>query len=66
MINPPIDKLIEKVGCKFALVCLVSKRAHIVAEKYSGVLEELNDTALTYAAKDIYESRIEAAPYENI
>ncbi|MDR3021424.1 MAG: DNA-directed RNA polymerase subunit omega [Clostridiales bacterium] len=59
MIQPPIDKLIDKVGCKFALVCLVTKRAHYIVEKKSDALFESKETPLTYAAREIFEGKIE-------
>jgi DNA-directed RNA polymerase omega subunit len=59
MINPPIDKLIDKVGCKFALVCLVAKRAHIVVEKRADALLESKDTVLTYVAREIFAGQVE-------
>ncbi|MDR1138468.1 MAG: DNA-directed RNA polymerase subunit omega [Clostridiales bacterium] len=59
MVNPPIDKLIDKVGCKFALVTLVAKRARYVVDKYQDQLDESNETALTHAAKEVYKGRVE-------
>lgn len=59
MINPPIDKLVEKIGCKFALVCLVSKRAHFVEGKRKDEHEKSGDTILTYVSKEIYDGKVE-------
>ncbi len=33
LVDPPIDKLVEKVGNKYALVGLLSKRARNLMEK---------------------------------
>jgi len=60
MINPPIDKLIDKVGCKFALVTLASKRAHDILDKNPDILLESQDTLITHVAKEIYEGKVEA------
>ena len=38
MIDPPIDKLIEKIGCKYALVCVTAKRARYLLDKRSEML----------------------------
>ncbi|MCL2599533.1 MAG: DNA-directed RNA polymerase subunit omega [Firmicutes bacterium] len=60
MINPPIDKMIEKVGCKFALVTLVSKRAHEVVDRQPDSFFESGDTLITYVAKEVYEDKVES------
>ena len=33
MIDPPIDKLVYKVGCKYALVAVIKKRARYLLDK---------------------------------
>ena len=58
MIYPPIDKLIDRTGCKYALVIATAKRAKFLAEKKADMLEELNDTAISYA-KEIYDGKVE-------
>ena len=50
MIDPPIDKLITKVGCKYALVSVTAKRARYLLDKRSEM----------YAAKELYDGRVEA------
>lgn len=56
LIDPPIDKLIEKVGCRYALVSIVSKRAHNLQQR---VVEQgdvsADNTFVSMAAKDLYE-----------
>ena len=50
MIEPPIDKLIKKAPCRYALVCGLAKRAK---ELNSTKLQELEDAhikAISYAA----------------
>ena len=61
MIEPPIDKLIEKVGCKYALCCLVTKRARYLQEKKPAVLEDSGVKAVTYAAREIFQGRVVAS-----
>ncbi len=60
MIDPPIDKLVEKVGCKYALVCLITKRARYLLDKKSDMLNETGDKAVSVAAHDVYDGRVEA------
>ena len=59
MIYPPIDKLVDKTGCKYALVIATAKRAKYLAEKKADMLEEINDTPISYAAKEIYDGKVE-------
>ena len=33
LIDPPIDKMVDKVGCRYALVCIVAKRARVLQQK---------------------------------
>ncbi len=59
MIEPPIDKLIKKAPCRYALVCGLAKRAK---ELNSTKLQELEDAhvkAISYAAEEIYGGKIE-------
>lgn len=59
MIDPPIDKLIEKTGCKYALACLVAKRAKQVVEKRAGYLEETGERPVSVASQEIYGGKVE-------
>ena len=58
MIEPPIDKLIDKIGCKYALVRLVVDRAHQLNDKYPDMLEETGVRAVSMAAKEIHEGKV--------
>ncbi len=60
MIDPPIDKLIDKIGCKYALVCVTSKRARFLLDKRGEMLETSKINPVTYAAKELYEGKVEA------
>lgn len=60
MIEPPIDKLVEKVGCKYALVCLVTKRARYLLDKKAEMLEMTGVRPVTLAATEVYEGKVEA------
>ncbi len=60
LIDPPIDKLIEKIGCKYALVCLVTKRARDLQQKISedGALSP-DTNPISYAASEVYSGTVE-------
>lgn len=60
MIDPPIDKLVEKVGCKYALVGLVSKRAKQLIEVKQGELEASGERAITLASYEVYKDEVVA------
>lgn len=58
LIDPPIDKLITKVGCKYALVCLVSQRARYLEDKKADYLAQINDNPISYASREIYNGKV--------
>ena len=60
MIDPPIDKLVEQVGCKYALVCLLTKRSRFLLEKKTDMLNAQNIRAVSYAAHEVYDGKVEA------
>ncbi|MDR0426581.1 MAG: DNA-directed RNA polymerase subunit omega [Clostridiales bacterium] len=64
MIEPPIDKLVDKVGCKYALVCVLSKRVRYLLDKRADMLESTRFNPVTYAAKEFYTGGVEAREEE--
>jgi DNA-directed RNA polymerase subunit omega len=58
MTQPPIDKLIDMIDSKYALCCLVAKRARQLLDKKPELLEETNIKAISYAAQEIYEGKV--------
>ena len=58
MIDPPIDKLIDKIGCKYALVQLIIDRAHQLNDKHPDLLADVGKRAVSYAAQEIYDDKI--------
>ena len=58
MIDPPIDKLIKKAPCRYALVVGLTKRAKDLRDMESKELEESGLKAVSYAAKEIYDGKI--------
>lgn len=61
LIDPPIDKLVEKVGCKYALVCLVTKRAREIQQKLGDESSSLHAdfNPISYAAHEVYDGTVE-------
>ncbi len=59
LIDPPIDKLVDKVGNKYVLVGILSKRARTLMEKRHDYLEQENINAVSLAAKEVIDGKIE-------
>jgi DNA-directed RNA polymerase omega subunit len=58
MIDPPIDKLIKKAECRYALTCAVAKRTRELLTSDSAYLESSGENPITLACKEIYEDKI--------
>ncbi len=59
--EPPIDVLAQKVGCKYALCVVASKRARQLLEQAQNQgMTELpgNKKALSVAAQEIYDGKL--------
>lgn len=55
LIDPPIDKMVDKVGCRYALVSIVSKRARALQQKLGEEgSKELTESPISIAARDFY------------
>ena len=48
MIEPPIDKLIKKAPCRYALVCGLAKRAKELSSTRAAELEEKHIKPISY------------------
>ena len=59
LVDPPIDTLVEKVGNKYALVGLLSKRARNLMEKRHDYLEQEDVNAVSLAAKEVADGKVE-------
>lgn len=58
MIDPPIDKLIKKAECRYALTCAVAKRTRELLNQESSYLASQEDKAVTVACKEIYSGKL--------
>lgn len=59
LIDPPIDKLVETVGNKYALVGVLSKRARTLMEKRHDYIEQENVNAISLAAREVVDGKVE-------
>ena len=58
MIEPPIDKLITKTPCRYALVCGLAKRARELSATKAKELEESGKKPISNAAQEIYDGKV--------
>lgn len=58
LVDPPIDKIIQKADCRYELVCAVSKRARDLLQQEGDRLREQKLKAISVAAKEIYEDKV--------
>lgn len=58
MIDPPIDKLIKKAECRYALTCAVAKRTRELITSESSYLADSGLKPVTLACKEIYEGKV--------
>lgn len=59
LVDPPIDKLVETVGNKYALVGLLSKRSRVLMDKRHDFLEAEGINPISYAAQEVRDGKIE-------
>lgn len=57
MIYPPIDKLIKKAECRYALTCAVAKRARTLSAQEGSYLQQSGQKPITLACTEIYEDK---------
>lgn len=60
LVDPPIDKMVETVGNKYALVGVLSKRARNLMDKRHDYLEHEGINAISLAAKEVVDGKVEA------
>lgn len=58
MVNPPIDKLIKKAPCRYALVSGLAKRARELSAVHGEELEKAHQKPISYAADEIYSGKV--------
>ena len=58
IIDPPIDKLIKKAECRYALVCGIAKRARQLDAQNPNLYEDTGVKSISLAAKEVYEGKV--------
>lgn len=58
MIDPPLNKIMKKVDCRYTLVSVVSKRARQIVECPQDAFDAANKP-VTAAVDDLYSDRLE-------
>lgn len=59
MDKPPIDELRKKVGNKYLLTCLISKRAKELSNIYfAGEPEEKDPKVIAIAANEVFDGKV--------
>ena len=58
---PPIDALEEKMGSKYKLSCVLSKRAKELEKRIPAEIEKSDKKAITMAAEEILDGKIKAS-----
>ena len=56
--KPPIDELAEKVGSKYSLCVVTSKRARQIMEQAQNQGSESNEKPLSVAAQEIQDGKL--------
>ena len=57
LLEPPIDKLIKRAECRYALTCAVSKRARELATSVEETGQTLTEKPITIACREIYDGK---------
>ncbi|HKL73536.1 MAG TPA: DNA-directed RNA polymerase subunit omega [Clostridia bacterium] len=58
MVNPPIDKLIKKAPCRYALVVGLAKRAKEITAMTKDDTDNSKMKPISLAAQEIYNGKI--------
>lgn len=66
MVYPPIDKLIKKAECRYALTCAVAKRARTLIAQEGDLLEEKGEKPISVACEEIYHDKQKIIREQNV
>lgn len=58
MIDPPIDRLITRAPCRYALVVAITKRTKELLASDNPEYLESGMKPVSYAAKEIYDGKV--------
>ena len=66
MVEPPIEKLIKKAECRYALTCAVAKRARTIIAQEPELIEKTGEKPISIACKEIYEGKQKIVKEQNV
>ena len=58
MIVPELDKILEKVDCRYTLVVEIAKRARQLVDGSEALTEEVDANPVTQAVTEVYEEKV--------
>lgn len=58
MIEPELDKILEKVDCRYTLVVEVAKRARQLVDGAQPLTEEVNENPVSEAVEEVYQDKV--------
>ncbi len=58
LFEPPIDLLVERVGCRYAVAVIVGARAKDLANKIPTLLNGSANLAIDYAANEVARGEV--------
>lgn len=58
MIVPELDKILEKVDCRYTLVVEVAKRARQLVEGATPLTDDADPNPVSQAVREVYEERV--------
>ena len=58
LFEPPIDLLVEKLGCRYAVAVVVGARAKVLENKIPSILNGSSNLAIDYAANEVAKGEV--------
>ena len=58
MIGPELDKILEKVDCRYTLVVEVAKRARQLVQGAQPLTDEPDENPVSQAVEEIYNDKV--------
>ena len=56
--DPELDKILEKVDCRYTLVVEVAKRARQIIDGSEPLTEKVDPNPVTQAVNEVYEDKV--------
>lgn len=58
LFEPPIDELVKKAGCRYAVAVIVGARAKDLENKIPTLLNGSANLAINYAANEVFKGEV--------